>query len=614
MAKEKKERVSVFRTISNNWFLVKNLSRVAPMYIWPNWIFAVVNAVNSFLTSVWIMRYILNGVAQGKPFGEMIVGVVPLLAVIAVLYTLNSLYFVYIWNFARLDADKALLLQMYRRAAEMDLACWESPAFYDKYMKGMSAILSNSADVMRAGSDMIYWGVTIALSGGFVIAMSPELLILAVIPVAISALLGRWKNKLNHRYDMEVAEINRRRDYTKRTFYQVEFAKEMRLTGIAGLMLARFDKAVSELIACVKKYGFKMATLQFLIYYTVDAVSTYGTLAYVAWRCLGVKDMALGDAYVMISAVNSLSQGINQIVEMLNGFHLRSLYVEEYRKFVATPRSVTPNPDGPKATPQAAPISLKGVTFTYDGQEKPTIKGIDLAIKAGEKIALVGHNGAGKSTLAKLLLRLYDPSEGHILLGDTDAAQYELESYRAHFGVVFQDFKMFNLSVKENVMMRRCTEADDQTVIEALKKSGAWERIERLPKGIDTPLSHEFSEDGAVLSGGEAQKVAVARVFAKQCGTVVLDEPSSALDPIAEYKMYQSMLQACEGKTLVFISHRLSSAVLADRVVLMEDGQIAEMGTHDELMAQNGRYAEMFRNQAEQYLKGGEGDGTQEQG
>ena len=172
---------------------------------------------------------------------------------------------------------------------------------------------------------------------------------------------------------------------------------------------------------------------------------------------------------------------------------------------------------------------------------------------------------------------------------------------------------MFSLNVKENVMMRRCTDADDAAVIDALKKSGAWERIERLPNGINTVLSHEFNEEGVVLSGGEAQKVAIARVFARPCGTVILDEPSSALDPIAEYKMYQSMLQACEGKTLVFISHRLASATLADRVVLLEDGCIAEMGTHDELMGKDGLYAQMFRNQAEQYLEqGGDDNGTQE--
>ncbi|MBR7142582.1 MAG: ABC transporter ATP-binding protein [Clostridia bacterium] len=611
--KKQKTGPSLFRTVSNNWFLIRNLNRVAPMYIWPNWAFSVINAIGDFISSIWVLRHILNGVQQGVPFKDLVLSTVPILAVIFLIYTLYGLYFTYIWNFARLDADKALLLQLFRRAAEMDLACWESPAFYDRYMKGMMAILSNSASVSNDISNLLFWGVSLLLNGGFIVAMSPELLVLAVIPAAVSFFVGRRLNALRHRYDMEVAEINRRKDYTRRTFFQVEFAKEMRLTGIAGLMLSRFDCATKDLIACLKKYGFKLATLQFISYYVLEAVGTYGTLIYVAWRVLAVQSMPLGDAFVMINAVSSLSNNLQNIATMLNGFHLRSLYVEEYRTFVGEPRRVTPNPDGPKAEPTAQPLSLRNVTFTYDGQEAPTLKGISLDIRPGEKIALVGHNGAGKSTLAKLLLRLYDPTEGEVRLGDLSAAQYELESYRAHFGVVFQDFKMFSLNVKENVMMRRCTDADDAAVIDALKKSGAWERIERLPNGINTVLSHEFNEEGVVLSGGEAQKVAIARVFARPCGTVILDEPSSALDPIAEYKMYQSMLQACEGKTLVFISHRLASATLADRVVLLEDGCIAEMGTHDELMGKDGLYAQMFRNQAEQYLEqGGDDNGTQE--
>ena len=202
----------------------------------------------------------------------------------------------------------------------------------------------------------------------------------------------------------------------------------------------------------------------------------------------------------------------------------------------------------------------------------------------------------------KLLLRLYDPNEGEILLDGVNIKEMTLDSYRSGFGTVFQDFKLFSMSVRENVLLREAREGDDAIVIEALKNSGAYDRVMRLPKGLDTILTREFDHEGANLSVGEQQKLSLARVFAEQTPFVILDEPSSALDPIAEYTMFENMMRATEGRSVIFISHRLSSAVLADRVILMDGGRIAEIGTHEELLAKGGKYAEMFARQAENYL------------
>ncbi|MBQ1933583.1 MAG: ABC transporter ATP-binding protein, partial [Clostridia bacterium] len=220
----------------------------------------------------------------------------------------------------------------------------------------------------------------------------------------------------------------------------------------------------------------------------------------------------------------------------------------------------------------------------------------------GEHIALVGQNGSGKTTLVKLLLRLYDVNEGKITLGGTDIREIDLDSYRESFSCVFQDFKIFSMSVEQNVFLRRRREGDRELAEYALKESGAYDKIATLEKGIDTTLTREFDENGANLSIGEQQKVSLARVFAEDTPFAVLDEPSSALDPIAEHKMFENMMRAAKGRSVVFISHRLSSAVDADRIYLMDSGTIAECGTHAELMAKNGKYAEMFRLQAESYI------------
>ena len=248
---------------------------------------------------------------------------------------------------------------------------------------------------------------------------------------------------------------------------------------------------------------------------------------------------------------------------------------------------------------------VENLAFRYEGAETDTLHDVSFTWHKGERLALVGSNGSGKTTLVKLLLRLYDPSEGRVTLNGEDIRSFTLDSYRDGFSTVFQDFKMFSLNVKENVLLRPAREGDDELVENALKESGAWKKVSTFEKGLDTILTREFDDKGENLSIGEQQKLSLARVFADRCPFVLLDEPSSALDPIAEYTMFENMMRATEGRSVIFISHRLSSAVLADRVLLMDHGTITEMGTHAELMKQNGRYAAMFRRQAENYLGSG---------
>ena len=253
-------------------------------------------------------------------------------------------------------------------------------------------------------------------------------------------------------------------------------------------------------------------------------------------------------------------------------------------------------------------LKLENVSFKYLGSDKYVLKNVSLELNQNEKIALVGHNGAGKSTLIKLLLRLYDPSEGKITLDGEDIKNIKMKSYRDMFSVVFQDFKLIALPVSENVLMRPKKEGDEERVVEALHLSGAYDRIMQLENGIDTVLTKEFSEDGAVLSVGEGQKIAIAHAFIKDAPYIILDEPTSALDPVAESEMYANMMRVGENKGMVFISHRLSSAVSADRIYMLENGEVIECGTHTELMALNGKYADMFKKQAQNYVDIEEGE------
>ncbi|MBR6257008.1 MAG: ABC transporter ATP-binding protein, partial [Lachnospiraceae bacterium] len=230
-----------------------------------------------------------------------------------------------------------------------------------------------------------------------------------------------------------------------------------------------------------------------------------------------------------------------------------------------------------------------------------TLKEISLKVQPGEKIAIVGYNGAGKTTLIKLLMRLYDPTSGKIVYHGRDIKEYRPDDYRRRIGVVFQDYQMYGASLKENVVMDRAEEAADNDVITALKRAGFGDRLNSLERGLDTPVTTEFDKEGINFSGGESQKVAISRAFYKDADMLIMDEPSSALDPIAEYELNKAMESAAKGKTVFYISHRLSTTRDADRIILLENGRIAEEGTHDSLLKMNGKYARMWQVQAGRY-------------
>jgi ATP-binding cassette subfamily B protein len=246
-------------------------------------------------------------------------------------------------------------------------------------------------------------------------------------------------------------------------------------------------------------------------------------------------------------------------------------------------------------------LEFRNVSFRYEGNDKNTLSNVSFRINKGETFAVVGHNGAGKTTLSKLIMRLYDVTEGEILYNGKNIKEYNLLSYRDRYASVFQDYRIFAMTVAENVLMQETDENNIPLAEKALTQSGVMNKIETLPEGVNTLLTKEFDDEGASLSGGETQKLAIARLFAKQFDVAVLDEPSSALDPVAESKMYDALAEGTKDKTVLYISHRLSSAANADNILVFRDGQLIETGNHAELMEKGGEYCEMFTLQASGY-------------
>jgi ATP-binding cassette subfamily B protein len=308
------------------------------------------------------------------------------------------------------------------------------------------------------------------------------------------------------------------------------------------------------------------------------------------------QSISFGDMIALYNATNNLSGNLSFVSSMVPELLTDALYINRLRMFLGYETKMI---NGSQPIPETiGTIEFKGVSFAYG--DETVLNDISMTIQPGEKVAIVGYNGAGKTTLVKLLMRLYDPTKGEILLNGINIKEYDLASYRSIIGTVFQDYQIFASLLSENVSMD-IDEGRDEQKIEALIKSGYITDSGEGPGALSTPLTKEFDNDGVNLSGGESQKVAIARTFYKSADYLVFDEPSSALDPISESNVYESMRNASEGKTVVFISHRLSSTQMADRVYMFEGGRVIEEGSHGELIEKGGKYAEMFELQAERY-------------
>ena len=598
--KQKKKRIDWKRTFKNNGYMLGLLIKACPGVLILGLITTVLSAVNSFLLNTYLYQYAINALQEGKELKVvlMTLGCMFAYSFLYILFAIISdCYFEL--KYPKVEAYIQNLLQ--KKAVEVDLACFESSAFYDTYVKATSEATNRAYTVMNNILDVIWITINVASVGTLIITIDPIFLILAFLPLLCTLLVGKKRNRVQYNYNMRYREVARQRDYVRRTFYLNDFSKEMRLTEMWKVMYKRMHTSISEMKGIVNQFGYKLMFFRYLFDFVFAVLVYAGTIILAAFKTLVAKNMLLGDCFVVINSISNVAGNINYIGEVFFKLDENSLYVDNLRDFLEYEVRIAEDENAP-IIPAFEKLELKNMTFRYEGQEKPALSCVNLTVNVGEKIAIVGHNGAGKTTLVKLLQRLYDPSEGEILLNGENIRNWRLSSYRNLFGTVFQDYRLFATTVAENVMLRgNITDEDRATVKNALERAGIYAKIESLSNGVDTSVTKEFDKEGAMFSGGEAQKISIARLFAGKQEIVIMDEPTSALDPIAEQEMYRNMFEACEGKTVIFISHRLSSVTKADRVYMFENGEIVEQGTHSELLAMNGKFADMWHKQADTY-------------
>ena len=493
-------------------------------------------------------------------------------------------------------------VRLMRHAAELDLDQFEDSTFYDKLERARRQTLSRSvlmSQVLAQGQD----AVTLVLLAGGLVAFQPwllGLLLLAVVPAFLGeSHFNERSYSLTHSWTPERREL----DYLRQTGASDETAKEVKIFGLSDFLINRFSTLSDQFYTQNKALALKRAGWG-TVFAAIGAAGYYGAYLYIIKQAVGGV-ISIGQLTFLAGSFARLRALLEGILSRFSQVADGALYLQDFFDFFQiTPRIVRPTV-GQAVRPFPRPIrqgfTFEDVGFKYKNAEKWALRHLSFELHAGEKLALVGENGAGKTTLVKLLARLYDPSEGRILLDGHDLREYDPAELRQEIGVIFQDFVRFQLPAGQNLAVGRIEERTNQPRIEqAAHQSLADSVIAKLPLGYDQMIGRRFN-GGVDLSGGEWQKIALGRAYMREAQLLILDEPTAALDARAEYEVFERFKELTQGKTAVLISHRFSTVRMADRILVVEHSRVQEIGSHEELLAKGGRYAELFQLQAAGY-------------
>ena len=601
--KMKKNRSTVLK---NQIFLWKLCFKTCPLYM----IYHLYDAFRYqgviFLEHVLGIRYVLKCAEFHEPFTKALF-YIGLILFLNILQIIPDGFFIYGWQFKyKPRLYRALKEEMFKKASEIDLYCYDDPAYYNDFVLSVSqseAAIDRFLELLN----MAMQAITVLFTTGiFYIMTDPIGIAFVFASFILRFVVSKKLNKVNYENRLTVNPHMRKRDYVSRVFYLKDFAKELRLHPNAGAQLEEeFAEANDNIIKEHKKVAVKRVCFQFLKDYGVGDFLIDGLyITYLVYKAAVLHTVNYSDAVILFNRTGSLRGSMSRFADLGPKAHENSMFVDKIRAFLNyEPR--LKNNEGDAVPEGAGELKLEHVTFKYSESGRKVLDDISLSVKPGEHIAIVGYNGAGKTTLIKLLMRLYDLTSGSISYHGRNITELCPNDYHKRIGVVFQDYQMFGANLAENVVMDDLPKDELDTrapqITAALTDAGFAQKLARLPDGLFTQVTTEFDKKGVDFSGGESQKIAISRAFYKKADILIMDEPSSALDPIAEYELNKAMESAAKGKTVFYISHRLSTTRDADRIIMLERGRIIEEGTHTELLARNGKYAEMWNAQAGKY-------------
>lgn len=588
------------KPIINNIFILKYIWQVCPIRIILQLFNSVLLSVMNIYFTVFFLQIIFNFYEKKLLFKNLCLIIITSLIIKAAI-TLYSNWFINIYaQKTNVEIYEYINEKLFEKIRGIDISCYEDTEFYSNYTKAASEANDRAIKVLNICVDIITQSFSILILLITILNMDIISALIAIFPMSIVILFNNKLNKITYNLDMKNIESNRVIDYCKRVIYIKDYAKEIRTSNIAVLIMEKYNDAVKELNKNIKKYGYMIGFIVFI--WNTASNNLMLNIAYIYSFIQFINNtILLGDFIAYVNSINNIGWNFFNLTENLVELKKSSLYIEKLRLFMEYQPLIKENQHGKIVNEKEKfKICFSNVSFKYKEDSDYILKNINIEINQGEKIAIVGLNGAGKTTLIKLFLRLYDATLGEITFNNINIRNYNLASYRKQYSTVFQDFKLFSISIAENILMKNIQKEDHELIDYVLKEVGLDIKFSDDKKKYDAILTREFDDNGIILSGGECQKIALARLLSSKSRILILDEPTSSLDPVAEHDFINKIME--KNETIIFISHRLSEVLLANRIYVLEDGKIIEVGSHNELMKSKNKYYEMFMMQAKSYL------------
>lgn len=587
--------------IQNLMFMYKQIFGISRLRVWLIILQCIIATLN-MIVDTYFVKYIIDGLLANYHYTYYVAVIAVKLGLLLVMQCCDNVFYNYIFKKSDMKIQKELALRLFDNVKTIKLNKIEDATYYDKYQKAISEASDRSSALLSYFTYILSTLLNIIGLMAVIVALDPALIIISVIGMLVTV----WANIANaknvYNADMSFVSTNRKIDYIQRIFYLPQYAKDVRRTRVPELLEKKYDEAIQEKQLLVKKHWPKIITIAISGSWFYNVVNVGVSYFYLVIKAVQ-KIISIGDVTSLAYAVNQLSNSLLQISNIIPQGIQHSLYIQNYRDMLDEFDEEDKYQSQEKITIEDfEDIELSHVSFTYPAKKTMALDDINLSIKKGEHVAIVGENGSGKTTLAKVLSGLYEPTQGKILMGEIDYKNLSFDSLIDYIGVVDQDFQHYAFSITENISLQSdIQDVDSEKVKDVLEKVNMRECILNSKNGMDSIYSKEFDSEGVEFSGGQLQRLAIARVIYSDTMIWILDEPSSALDPISEQKIFDTIFENSKEKTLILISHKLSCVKDVDCILVMEEGKIIERGTHKELMKLDGKYAEMYKLQGKRY-------------